>query len=231
MNKISIIIPVLNEEKTLPVLLEKLPSLYDPVNISQTIVVDGGSTDSTVRVLEGRNDVLLLHSGPGRAKQMNAGASAAGSDILYFLHADSVPPKHFDALILDKVRNGNRAGCFRLRFDYDHWWLNLAGWLTRFNWKICRGGDQSLFIKKSLFEQMGGYDEAFGIYEDNEMIGRLYKRDEFTVIQKSITTSARLYREIGIWRLQYHFWSIYLRKYFGAGPQELSRYYKKHISQ
>lgn len=231
MNKISIVIPVLNEEDAIPVLLDTLPKLCSPKNIDEIIVVDGGSKDATLNILKDRNDLTIIQTTAGRALQMNAGADAAKSDVLYFLHADSVPPQGFDQLILNEIGKGKQAGCFRLKFDNDHWWLKLAGWFTRFNWRICRGGDQSLFITKSLFEKIGGFNENYIIYEDNELIGRLYNENEFTVIQKSISTSARLYKRIGIWQLQFRFWHIHLKRYFGASPEELIEYYRKHIAQ
>jgi hypothetical protein len=162
---------------------------------------------------------------------MNKGAQAASGDILYFLHADSFPPKNFDRYILSEVKKGNPAGCFRMKFDSDHWWLKLAGWLTQFRWRACRGGDQSQFITKELFEEIGGFDETYTIYEDNILINELYKRKKFVVIQKCITTSARLYRQKGVWNLQYHFWAIYVKRWFGADADELYQYYLKHIKQ
>ena len=107
---------------------------------------------------------------------MNAGAKIATGDIFYFLHADSFPPPNYDALIISEVKKGNPAGCFRMKFNSKHWWLRLAGWLTKFKSKACRGGDQSQFITPKLFEEIGGYDESFSIYEDYILITELYKR-------------------------------------------------------
>jgi hypothetical protein len=160
---------------------------------------------------------------------MNLGAKTATGDILYFLHADSFPPLHFDKLIVSEVKKGNNAGCFRMQFDSNHWWLRLASWLTQFSWRACRGGDQSQFITRALFDDIGGYDERFVIYEDNILINELYARKEFVVINKKIKTSARLYRKHGVWKLQYHFWTIYVKKWFGANADDLLAYYKKHI--
>ena len=230
MNKISIIIPVLNEESNIMSLLEELQSRSHSKNLSEIIVVDGGSTDQTLELLSERPDIKLLHSEAGRAKQMNAGAKVARGEILYFLHADSIPPPEFDQLILNRIANGHRAGCFRLEFDDNHWWLKLAGWFTQFNWRICRGGDQSLFIDKALFEELDGFNEKYMIYEDNELIQRLYDNNGFTVINRRIKTSARCYRKNGIWRLQYHFWAIYFKKRTGASAEELYSYYKRNIA-
>ena len=116
-----------------------------------------------------------------------------------------------------------------MQFDSNHWWLKLSGWLTQFNFKACRGGDQSLFITKTLFNTIDGYDENYIIYEDNILINELYKRNKFTVINQKITTSARLYKKVGVWKLQYYYLAIYLKKWFGASASELYNYYKKRI--
>ena len=152
------------------------------------------------------------------------------SEILYFLHADSFPPLNFDALIINEIENGNKAGCFQMKFDKDHWWLNLMGLFTKINHISCRGGDQSLFVKKKLFNELGGFDESYRVYEDNEMIKRLYDCGNFTVIKSWITTSARLYERIGIWNTQLLFVEIYWKRRFGASADELYSHYSKRIN-
>jgi len=160
---------------------------------------------------------------------MNLGAKHAKGSILYFLHADSFPPKNFDQFIIKKIKKGNNAGCFRMQFNSNHWWLTLASWLTKFNWKVCRGGDQSLFITKNLFEELNGFDENYIMYEDYVIVNELYKRKDFLVINKELKTSARLYEKHGIFKLQYHYWTIHLKKWLGADAETLYKYYKKHI--
>ena len=179
--------------------------------------------------IESKTSIKLLNSEKGRAKQMNLGAKGATGNILYFLHADSLPPKYFDQLIIDEVKKSNQAGCFRLQFDSQHWWLRLASWLTKFKWRACRGGDQSQFITKSLFYTIGGFNEDYMIYEDNILINALYARNEFVVINKKLKTSARMYNKYGVWKLQYFYWTIYVKKWFGASADELYAYYKKSL--
>ena len=235
-NQLSIIIPILNEADTIGDLLLHLTKHSATTKIKEIIIVDGGSTDASLSTVshfiskqKSETKVYLINSDRGRAKQMNLGARQATGDILYFLHADSFPPKHYDQLILDEIKKGHSAGCFRLQFDHKHWWLHLASWLTQFRWRACRGGDQSQFITKSLFDDIGGFDENYIIYEDNILINELYRRNEFVVINKKIKTSARLYKRHGIWKLQYHFWTIYVKRWLGASAEELYAYYKKQI--
>lgn len=234
MNKLSIIIPVLNEETFIGKLLEHLLNNVSHKHNFEIIVVDGGSIDETITIVSTYKDtypnIKFLHAPKGRAKQLNFGAKHATGNIFYFLHADAFPPKNFDELIVNEIENGNLAGCFRMQFKSKHWWLCLASWLTQFRWRACRGGDQSQFILKDLFNDIGGYDENYIIYEDNILINELYARNEFVVINKTILTSARLYEKVGIWKLQYHFWTIYVKRWFGASAEELYDYYKKRIS-
>jgi len=233
MNKISVIIPVFNEAKNIEALLGYLNQNSTQKLISEIIVVDGGSTDGSQKIVSEfsvKHPIVKgLDSQKGRAKQMNFGAAQANGHILYFLHADSFPPKNFDQSIIEAIREGATSGCFKMKFDSNHWWLQLAGWFTQFNWKVSRGGDQSLFVEKNIFEHLKGYNEDFIIYEDNELIYRLYKQGMFKVIQRSLTTSARRFESNGIWSLQFHFMVIHLRKFFGAPPKKLEAYYIKHI--
>lgn len=231
--KISIIIPTLNEANNINSLIEHLQKNATNGYHIEIIVVDCGSDDSTQQIVldyaQTDSRIKLLKSKKGRAKQMNLGARKATGNIFYFLHADTFPPKAYDQLIVEQVKKQNHAGCFRMKFNSSHWWLKLAGWLTKFNHKACRGGDQSLFITKELFETLNGFNEKFTIYEDQDFINKLYVLKEFTVIQKWITTSARRYETNGVWKLQYHFWTIYIKKFFGASAEDLYAYYLKNI--
>ncbi|AJR02540.1 TIGR04283 family arsenosugar biosynthesis glycosyltransferase [Siansivirga zeaxanthinifaciens] len=229
MNKISIIIPILNEAEGIETLLNYIICNTSMHIQSEIIVVDGGSTDGSQNIVKQYKEVALIGSEKGRAKQMNVGAKHATGNILYFLHADSFPPKNFDKLIIKNIKTGNVAGCFRMEFNSTHWWLKFCGWFTQFNWRICRGGDQSLFITKKLFNSVGGYNEHYIICEDSVLINELYKRKCFTVINSKLKTSARLYEKIGVWKLQYHFLVIHFKKWLGENPISLHSYYKKHI--
>lgn len=229
-NRISIIIPVLNEAETIGSLLQHIIENSTASNISDVIVVDGGSTDGTQTSVLSFHNVILLNSEKGRAKQMNFGASQAKGSILYFLHADAFPPKDFDIHILTAVSNNHKAGCFRMQFDSNHWWLRLASWFTQFRWRACRGGDQSQFITQELFKDIGGFNEDYAIYEDNILINELYRRNEFIVLNKKIKTSARLYNKHGVWKVQYHFFRIYLKRWLGVSADTMYFYYKKHLN-
>jgi rSAM/selenodomain-associated transferase 2 len=232
---ISIIIPVLNEAKNIEDLLCHISECASEKNILEIIVIDGGSVDGTKKVVldfaeKSKYRIECISSEKGRAKQMNAGAERAKGLILYFLHADSFPPKSFDFDIISEVKKGNEAGCFRMKFDSSHPILKISQWFTRFNFKVCRGGDQSLYITKTLFNKLSGFNEKYTIYEDCEFTNRIYDRFNFKIIPKNIITSSRKYAQIGTCKLQYHFTMVHIKNRLGASPQELYNYYEKHIA-
>lgn len=229
MSKISIIIPILNEVDAIHRLLLHIKNSISETIDYEIIVVDGGSTDGSQKEVLKHAKINFISSEKGRARQLNAGAQVATGTILYFLHCDSYPPNNFDVFILEEIKKGNLAGCFRMKFDFKHPVLVVSQWFTRVNHISCRGGDQSLFITKNLFKKIGGYDEKYSIYEDNEICKRLYQNKQFTIIPNFIVTSARRYRENGVWRLQYYFTVIHLKRRLGHSVESMLAYYKKNI--
>ena len=229
MKKISIIIPVLDEAENLERLLPYLQQNSTPSSILEILVVDGGSRDMSSSVAL-KNGARVINSPKGRAVQLNAGAREARGNILYFLHADSFPPRGFDQMILKAGRKHPVAGCFRLQFDQDSWFLRFFAWWTRFNFILCRGGDQSLFLPREWFKELGGFNEAYNVFEDNEFIQRIYKKFPFAILKKPVITSARKYRKVGMFRLQYYFGIIHLKNFLGARPEELHAYYLRKIN-
>ncbi|NND15611.1 MAG: glycosyltransferase family 2 protein [Eudoraea sp.] len=225
---ISIIIPVFNEAENLRSLRSQLEEQAHSYKSLEVLLIDGGSTDDT-RSIATELEFKIISSHKGRALQMNRGAALASAAILYFLHADTLPPKNFDLSIREAVDAGNETGCFRMRFDSESPFLKFFSWFSRVNHWLCRGGDQSLYITKDLFYKLGGFDENYTVYEDSEFINRIYKQGTFKVIPETVVTSARKYEDRGEIALQYHFGVIHLKNYLGAGPEQLYDYYKKNI--
>ena len=225
-NGISIIIPTLNEAHGIGILLEYLNSIINPEIVSEILVVDGGSSDNTLEIASNFK-VTVLESEKGRAKQMNFGAQRAQGTTLYFLHADTFPPVGFDRSIIEAQENGFQAGCFRMKFDTKNPILKFFAYLSKINHILCRGGDQSLFITKETFRELGGFNERYLIYEDTEFITRLYRQFSFTILSEQVITSARKYRDKGWWRVQFHFGVIHLKNLLGSEPTELYEYYEK----
>ncbi len=194
--KLSIIIPTLNEGQHIGRLLKHL--LTNKSKDTEIIVVDGGSTDTTLSILK-CNAVQLVQTKASRAVQMNEGAKLAIGDVLYFIHADTMPPASFEEDIRRAFKNGKESGCYKFKFDSDKWQLKLNAYFTQFKILIARGGDQSLFVKKDLFNELGTYDESMVIMEEYPLIEKLMARKTFKVMQKNIIVSARKYDAVS-WR-------------------------------
>lgn len=225
---LSIIIPCYNEEDRIGPLLDYLRTSAESPEQIEICVVDGGSSDQTVYKAESKG-ARIIHSAKGRAVQMNAGAAVASGDLFYFLHADSCPPLFYDRWIQQAWSLRSRAGCFRLRFDSAPLFMRGFAWLSRVNHPICRGGDQSLYIDKNLFQKMKGFNEDYQVYEDCEFTERLYRETRFSILKKPITTSSRKYRLLGWVYLQYHFGMIHLGYYSKKTPEQLAAYYQAKI--
>ncbi len=222
MSKISVVIPTLNEEKYIGPLLEQLQAIPE---VTEIIVSDGGSIDNTQQIVTGFAKCTWIESMTGRAMQMNTGARKATSSVLLFLHADSRVDvngmKKIPQTLLDKVG----AGSFYLSFDCTGFWLNIYSGFSKFNWTIFTYGDQGLFIKRDLFEKIGGFKEI-PIMEDLDIIRRIKRHTRFQKINFPITTCARRFKKHGVVFQQLkNIWLVSLF-YLGVSPNWLSRFYR-----
>src|SRR3954454_21814016 len=118
----SIIIPTYNEADQIATTIAKTNAAKGDHEV-EIIVVDGGSTDDTRGIALQKGAKVVIADRKGRAAQMNKGAAVAKYEILYFLHADSIPPNGFTTQILNAFVRGAKSGCFRLAFDHKHWFL------------------------------------------------------------------------------------------------------------
>jgi len=228
---LSVIIPTFNEESQIKVTIQKLWKHDVRHLIKEIIVVDGGSDDKTLTIAESKGVKAVVCPQKGRAAQMNYGASLAIGNILYFIHADTIPPVDFTREIVKMVNHGFAAGCYRLAFDYPHWFLKTNCWFTRFNVNAFRFGDQSLFVTKEKFLAVGGFCEKHLVMEDQHIIKKLRRVGSFKVLSKPVLTSARKYLENGIYRTQGIFFLIYLMYHLGLTQQQLVSTYRWLIKQ
>lgn len=226
---ISIIIPAYNEEGQIGKTIGLVKQTGDGKDVAEIIVADGGSGDATCREATDAGAVVLVSARKGRAAQMNYGASVAKGNILYFLHADSIPPSGFTADIRAAVHKGYMSGCYRLQFDHRHWFLQANSWFTRFDVNAVRFGDQSLFVVREVFQKSGGFREDLLMMEDQEIIRRLKKQGRFIVMKGAVTTSARKYMDNGIYRMQGIFFRIWFLYYMGYSQERLLNLYRKLI--
>ena len=224
---ISIIIPTYNEADQIEQTISKIHAANGAHEI-EIIVADGGSTDETVPIAL-RSNAITIVSNKGRAAQMNKATCVAKGDVLYFLHADSIPPKNFTSSILNAVTKNCSSGCFRLSFDHSHWFLKANCWFTRFNVNAVRFGDQSLFVTKDVFQKTGGFNERLFMMEDQEIIHRIKKYGRFKVVNDVVTTSARKYLDNGIYRMQAIFFRIWFLFYLGYSQERLLKLHRRLI--
>lgn len=227
--RISIIIPTLNEEKSLLTLLPFLKR-HGGDRISEIMVCDGGSTDQTKVIAQDNQAVFVSCKQQGRPFQMNEGAALASGEILYFLHADTLPPCSFVDDIFQGIDEGCEAGCFQYRFDSDRKLLQRQARLTRLPFLIFRGGDQSLYITKSLFEKINGFDPHYFVMEDYDMIRRLRKHTRFKIIPKQAVVSARKYDHNSYVRVNFANVVVFSLYYVGVSPKKLLRLYYRLIN-
>ena len=227
---VTIIIPTYNEAEQIAQTISHIQAANGR-HEAEMIVVDGGSTDNTPAIAEQCGATVIKSERKGRAAQMNQGAAVAKYDMLYFLHADSIPPDGFTTQIAAAYHNGAASGCFRLAFDVDHWFLKANAWFTRFDVNAVRFGDQSLFVTKEVFQKAGGFREGLLMMEDQEIIHRLKQYGKFTVMNDYVTTSARKYQDNGIYRMQGIFYRIWVLYYLGCSQQKLLNVHRRLIKK
>lgn len=226
----SIIIPTYNEADQIANTISIIHAANGK-HEAEVIVVDGGSSDDTVAIAKQCGATVITCKRKGRAAQMNKGASVAKHDLLYFLHADSIPPNNFTTQILRAYKNGAKSGCFRLAFDYEHWFLKANAWFTRFNVNAVRFGDQSLFVTKNIFQKSGGFREDLLMMEDQEIIHRIKKHGRFKVMNDVVITSAKKYLDNGVYRMQSIFYRIWALYYLGYSQQRLLKLHRRLIKK
>lgn len=200
-HSISIILPVLNEEKIIAEQINYLRA-HGTHHVTEILVVDGGSTDNTVDLARKASATLLFSEKKSRAEQMNLGADKAAGDILYFVHADTRPPMSFATDILSASQKGHPVGCYRYRFDSKHLLLRINAFCTRFSWSWCQGGDKTLYIPKALFLELGGFDPYYVVMEEYDFFKKLEGKAALHIIQKDALVSARKYQGRGWLRVQ-----------------------------
>ena len=219
---ISVVIPVLNEEKTIAANLHALRAL----NPHEVIVVDGGSVDRT-REISVQTGASVISCAPGRALQMNCGAQHATGDILLFLHADTrLPPAAFVDIVAALEDARYLGGRFDVELDGDHWLLKVVGAMINQRSRITQvgTGDQAIFVRREVFARMGGFPDI-PLMEDIAF-GRVLKRlGGIACLRSRVVTSARRWESEGVWRTIIKMWTLKLLYLAGVSPVTLKRFY------
>ena len=195
--RVSVVIPVLNEEASLP---QCLDSLGPPSDGFEVVVVDGGSTDLSRTVATRAGARLLCSEGRGRAVQLQLGAGSARGDVLLFLHADTRLPVGWLDAVLD-VLDHERAilgGAFKRRFGGNSIWLHLTCVVADWRGLIwgCFLGDQAMFIRRSVFEALGGF-RFLDSCEDLDLSFRLAAVGRTCLLSPPVYSSARRFDRRG----------------------------------
>lgn len=212
---VSIVMPAYNEEQALP---HSLNALFRQEGTYEVVLVDGGSSDRTRAIAESfgftaeaddrhgcpsvpRSPRLILTASKGRASQMNAGAKVAQGEWLLFLHADTVLPtgaiRRLNAMHADQAI---QAGGFRHQFSGTDWRLRLISFLDNLRCRCSRiiYGDQALFVRRTLFEHIGGFPNQ-PILEDVAICERLLKLTRPVLLSPPVVTDARKFVKMGVW--------------------------------
>lgn len=222
--KISIIIPVLNEEYWIARVLSPLQPLRRKGH--EVIVVDGGSVD---RSCERANPFCnqVIKAPRGRSRQMNVGAKSSKGEILLFLHADTFLPNEADRLIYEAISETGRSwGYFKVNLSGRHPILRIVEFLMNQRSKITRiaTGDQTIFVKRELFEAIGGFPEI-DLMEDIALCKILKKYSPPLYISTPVLTSSRRWEERGILRTILLMWFLRFAFFLRADPKQLVKLY------
>ena len=222
--RLSIVMPVLDEAAGIVGALQALAPLR--ARGAEIIVVDGGSRDDTP-ALAAAQAARVLASPSGRARQMNRGAAVARGDLLLFLHADTRLPEGADLLLQRALDAGAQWGRFDVRIGGRAFMLRVVAALMnlRSRWSGIATGDQALFVRRDLFERIGGYAEL-PLMEDVELSRRLRAWAAPHCLRQRVTTSGRRWEQRGVWRTIFLMWRLRWRYWRGASPQALAEAYR-----
>lgn len=225
---VSIIIPTYNEEENILPLLNYLKKHSDD-RLGEIIVSDGGSGDQTVQIVRDAGFQCIVSEKKGRAAQMNSGYRISRGDLLYFVHADSIPPESYLDDLFSAVEEGFPAGCYRFRFDSDRFMLKINSYFTRFDRIMCRGGDQTLFITRNVFEKLGGFREDFMIMEEYDLIQKIQREAAFKIIPKDVIVSARKYDKNRYLQVNFANLVVFMMYFAGVRQETMVHAYKSLI--
>jgi len=228
LSRASVVIPALNEAEhiaaTLASVLAGRPR--------EILVVDGGSTDDTIQRAR-ESGATVVTSLPGRARQMNAGAAQATGNVLVFLHADTLLPADWLEVVSSTLQTTEVAGgAFGFRVSPTFPGSRILEWGTnlRSRWLQKPYGDQALFMKRSLFEELGGFADM-PIMEDYQIIGRLKKQGRIVTAAVHVLTSARRWRRLGLLKATLINALVIAGYHLGASPKSLASLYRRTVGR
>lgn len=224
--KISIIIPVLNEEANVERVVLSSTAIADEV-----LVVDGGSSDDTLEILK-TLQCEVIHGPRGRGQQLFAGAEKASGDVLLFLHADTLLPSEARDQILDdwnSLDEGERElfyGCFHQRIESVSPIFRLIekGNYLRAKFQKLPYGDQGVFVSRTLYDRVGGMPKI-SLMEDLEFARKVSAFSNPKLLPGPISVDARRWESVGPIRQTLRNWTLASRYRMGVSPEKLTKQY------
>lgn len=222
--QISIIIPTLNEARAID---QALSSIHLGKNI-EVIVADGGSQDDTVTIASSAWGAKVLSVAKGRAQQMNLGAAAATGDILLFLHADTRLPLGFDMMVRAALAQPDTiAGAFCLQIDSPLSSLRLIEWGVNWRSRFLQMpyGDQAIFLRSSVFHQLGFPD--LPMMEDFELMRRLRRKGRIVILSAPVLTSPRRWLKQGVFQTTIKNQIAIIAYFSGVSPEKIAAWYRR----
>jgi rSAM/selenodomain-associated transferase 2 len=223
-NRLSIIIPVLNEAATIASTLTALAP-YRARGV-EVIVADGGSSEGTVRLALPLCDQVVT-APRGRGAQMNAGAAAAQGDVLLFLHADTELPADTDKIVREGLADGEFCwGRFDVTITGEHWLLPIVAIMMSLRSRLTgiATGDQAMFVLREAFAAVGGFPDI-PLMEDIVMSQRLKRLTLPLCLRERVMTSGRRWEKHGVVRTILLMWRLRLAFFLGATPDQLAKDY------
>ncbi len=218
---VGIIVPVYNEAAILEGALENLRRVAAGLPV---VVVDGSSSDASARIARQFFPTEICPEA-NRGAQLNRGAAYLQTDVLLFLHADSQLPPGFQSQVRQALADPQVAGgCFQLEFDAALPMLRFYSWCTRFPGRFLHFGDQGFFVRREVFERMGGF-RALPFLEDVDFLRRLRRLGRFAVVPAPVVTSARRFLRYGAVRQQLRNVLLVTLFELGISPERLARLY------
>jgi len=221
---LSIVMPALNEAAVIEATLHALQPLR--ARGVEVVLADGGSSDGTAERAAPGVDAVVA-SPRGRALQMNAGAAAARSDVLLFLHADTRLPPLADVPVLQALAGGACWGRFDVRIEGRPWMLRVVGTLMnlRSRWSGIATGDQAIFVTRSAFDRVGGFPVQ-PLMEDIEISRRLKRLGRPACLRTRVRTSGRRWEQRGVWLTIVLMWRLRWRYWRGESAARLAQAYR-----
>jgi len=218
-----VIIPVLNDTEALDSLLWQLREISAETEI---VVADGGKSGDVEKVC-GKYGALWIASPRGRARQMNLGAARSAGSILWFLHADAIlHPESLEVIRNGMAEPGTVGGAFRFQLHQRHWyatWLDFGVNLRSDRLKLPYG-DQGYFVRRPVFESMGGYRDI-PFLEDVEFIRRLPRHGNVEIVPVPIGVSSRRWEREGFFYTTIRNWLVTIAYFRGVSPERLMKFY------